>query len=551
MARKWLGILMIISLMILNASGQNVHTQQQLTEKCMQMQEKFKEIMTMQSLAKSPAGHDIWLVTLGKAGAQGRPAVLYIAGLEGPDLASTEIALRVIEDWAGELQSNPALLDSISFYWIPRLNPDAAMTYFATPQMESSLNGNAYDDDRDARIDEDGHDDLNSDGLISWMLIEDPAGEWVADSLYPDILRKADREKGETGRVKLLREGKDNDKDGKIDEDPMGGVDINKNFTYDYPFFAKHSGLFQMSEPESKAVADFVFSHDNIFMIYSFSWHHNLIKSWKAAQEAGADKADRDAKKDLKLVPLADAPYYRYFNQLYQDALNPENAPEAQFGQGALPEWAYFHAGRFSLSAPAWWPPQISTDSTKTEDKDLERKRRWVQWSQHLGTGFTAWESIEHEDFPGRMVKVGGFDPFFGVMPPADSLAVLSEKHGALLQQFADLRPQLQWDQVRAVPLGENVYRIEATLHNKGFLATASEIGSRMKWVPKIRISLELPSGARLISGQERFTIDRLEGFSSHDKIQWVVRTDQNRIQMLAESPAAGRAEHMLELKND
>lgn len=551
MARKWLGILMILSLTASAATAQDVHTQQQLTKKMMQMQEQFKEIMTVQSLTKSPAGHDIWLLTLGTPEAESHPAVLYIAGLEGPDLASTEIALRVIEAWAERMQSNTALLDSVTFYWIPRLNSDAAMSYFATPQQESFINGNAYDDDRDARIDEDGPDDLDGDGLISWMLIEDPAGEWVADSLYPEIMRKADKEKGETGRYKLLPEGKDNDRDGKIDEDPVGGVDINKNFTYDYPFFAKHSGLFQMSESESKAVADFVFSHDNIFLVYSFSRHHNLVESWKAEKNEQAGEPDRDAKKDLKLVPAADASYYHYLSQLYQKTLNPEHAPEAQFGQGALPEWAYFHAGRFSVSAPAWWPPQVSKDSVQTDDQDLAQKRRWIQYSRHIGEGFTAWKSIDHEDFPGRTVRVGGFYPFFGFVPPADSLVVLAEKHESLLLQFAGLRPQLQWDRVRTVTLGKDVYRIEAVLHNNGFLPTASEIGSRMKWVPKIRVSIELPSGARLISGQERFTLDRLQGFSSHDKIQWVVRTNQESIRLLAESPAAGRAEYALELKND
>jgi hypothetical protein len=551
MARKWLGILMILSLMTVTATAQDIHTQQQLTKKIMQMRERFTEIMTVQSLTKSPAGHDIWLLTLGTPEAQTHPAVLYIAGLEGPDLTSTEIALRVIETWAENLQSNPALLDSVTFYWIPRLNPDAAMAYFAVPQSESFINGHAYDDDRDARIDEDGHDDLDGDGLITWMLIEDPAGEWMADSLYPEIMRKADKEKGETGRYKLLPEGKDNDKDGKIDEDPVGGVDLNKNFTYDYPFFAKHSGLFQMSEPESKAVADFVFSHANIFMVYSFSRHHNLIEPWKAEKNEHAGEPDRDVKKDLKLVPAADASYYRYMTRLYQDALNPENAPEAEFGQGALPEWAYFHTGRFSVAAPAWWPPQVSKDSVKTEDNDLQQKRRWIQYSRHIGDGFTAWKSIEHEDFPGRTVRMGGFHPFFGFVPPADSLDALAEKHESLLSQFVDLRPQLQWDHVRAVSLGENVYRIEAVLHNSGFLPTASEIGSRMKWVPKIRVSIELPSGGRLISGQERLTLDRLEGFSSHDKIEWVLQTRQNDLRLLAESPAAGRAEYLLELKND
>ena len=48
-----------------------------------------------------------------------------------------------------------------------------------------------HDDDRDGATDEDGAEDLNGDGLITTMRVQDPAGEWMMDPVDGFLMRRA------------------------------------------------------------------------------------------------------------------------------------------------------------------------------------------------------------------------------------------------------------------------------------------------------------------------------------------------------------------------
>ncbi|RXL99130.1 peptidase M14, partial [Citrobacter sp. AAK_AS5] len=72
-----------------------------------------------------------------------RPALLMVAGLEGDDLAGTASALAWIEQLVSQHEQANAvrqLLDSTTIYVLPRLNPDAAESYFAKPQVAQTTN---------------------------------------------------------------------------------------------------------------------------------------------------------------------------------------------------------------------------------------------------------------------------------------------------------------------------------------------------------------------------------------------------------------------------
>ena len=155
------------------------------------------------------------------------------------------------------------LLEHTTIYAFPRLNPDAAESYFARPRVERTTNRTPTDDDHDGLVDEDGPEDLNGDGLITNMRIEDPEGEFILDSVDSRLLIKADKAKGKKGAWRLLPEGIDNDKDDQWNEDDVGGVNLNRNFPYNYAFFGADSGWHQVSEPERAPGATLV-AHPNI-----------------------------------------------------------------------------------------------------------------------------------------------------------------------------------------------------------------------------------------------------------------------------------------------
>src|SRR5262249_31047429 len=142
-------------------------------------------------------------------------------------------------------------------------------------------------------IDEDPPDDLNGDKLVTWMRVEDPEGEYILDPKEPRLLIKADPAKGEVGKLRYLSEGIDNDHDEKWNEDGIGGVNFNRNFPYNYSYFAVWAGVNPVSETETRVLADFVVDHPNIGIIFTFGAAENLAGTPEPAKEENETASER------------------------------------------------------------------------------------------------------------------------------------------------------------------------------------------------------------------------------------------------------------------
>jgi len=215
---------------------------------------------TLQSVGKSVGGKDIWLLTVGRGQAVEKPALALVAGIEGSHLAGTELAVQMAEKLLSSSNDSVArLLTTKTLYIFPLVNPDAQEQAFSALKFERSGNGRDTDDDRDGRLNDDPFEDLNRDGLITQVRIEDPTGQYIPSKDDARVLIKADPAKGEVGQYVLISEGIDNDKDGQFNEDGPGGIALDKNFTFDYPFFTPGAGEMPVSEPENRALLDFLY----------------------------------------------------------------------------------------------------------------------------------------------------------------------------------------------------------------------------------------------------------------------------------------------------
>ena len=166
-------------------------------------------------------------------------------------LLGSELAVRMAESLARSIADDETLA-RFTFYVIPRPNPDASEAFFQKPYRERSVNTRATDDDRDGAVDEDPHEDMNSDGWITEPRVEEPGSPKMRHPADPRILIDADRAKQEQGRYTLYSEGWDNDEDDQRNEDDLGGVSFDKNFPFRYPFFAREAGPHQVSEVETR-----------------------------------------------------------------------------------------------------------------------------------------------------------------------------------------------------------------------------------------------------------------------------------------------------------
>ena len=318
-----------------------------------------------------------------------------VAGFDGDEAVSTAVAVRIADSLLTAEQDAPGgrLLAEHTVYIIPRANPDAVESFFATPRFEQRFALRPWDDDRDGLIDEDGPEDLNGDGLITMMRVP-LEGRWIdkleathlPDPLEPRLLKEADRAKGEKPLYAIFAEGVDDDGDEAFNEDGPGGVDVNRNFLHNHKEHDPGTGPHAISEPESKALIDFFFEHPRIAIAVFYGRHDNLVEEQKPEgrgkkpPEAEAAPArtsrmgfrmhwpprPRKAPKDLHKGDIA---IYKQIGEKYREITGLKKV-HTEASDGALFAWAYAQYGIPSFACRVW--PRPEPEEKKKEGDEGE-----------------------------------------------------------------------------------------------------------------------------------------------------------------------------------
>ncbi|MHC4424671.1 MAG: M14 family metallopeptidase [Planctomycetota bacterium] len=546
--------------------------------------EQNSGLVRVDSIARSIGRRNVWLVEVGKGAEQDRrtrPAILVVAGIEGNDLIGCSVAVSWIEHLVERYENDTEirkLLEAATVYVIPRLNPDAAEHFFARPKFETPLNGTRVDNDRDGLIDEDGPEDIDGDGLITWMRIEDPEGEYILDPVDDRLLIKADHLKGEVGAWRYLAEGVDNDHDELWNEDGPGGVNFNRNFPHDFKFFAPDAGIHQVSEVETRALADFVVEHPNIGIVLTYGAADNLSKTPKGAPSPGR-------RKPATAIDEEDVGYYEVMGELYRKAIGLEKELEGTSVPGSFGGWMYYHRGRLSLAARAW-SPAIAVELAKAaeekertaseqveekeedseserekgskgkgkdgkdeEDKRNEKERRELKWfDEHAPEAFVKWRPIEHPDFPNQRAEVGGYSPFALTNPPAGMTEEVTAKHADFLTEAAQRLPRIGIRKIESRHLGRSVYEIKIQVENAGFLPTLLAHGRTTREIHPTRLVIELDDDS-FLSGTRITNLPAIRGSGGMVEVRQIVQApSRKKIGFEVISMLAGQVEGTIEL---
>lgn len=526
------------------------------------------DIAAVTSLGKTSGGRDVWFITLGAEDVVKKPAVLVVGNVVAPHLVGSEIALGMAEAIAkrsGE-ENIKSLLDQVTIYVLPRPNPDGSERFFSAPYFQADGNATKTDDDRDFLTAEDPPEDLNSDGFITEMLVPDPTGEWIFHPEDPRVAVKADPKKNEKGQFLVYREGIDNDHDEKWNEDPGLGVSFNRNFPAKYPYFGENAGPNAVSEVETRAVADFLFNHPNVSVVFTFSPEDNLFHPWKAANDPANQKIKTSVQPD-------DVPLLEPIAKRYRELHGGKECPESPSGAGSFSDWAYLQYGRWSFAARAWWvPPADKKEDAKKakdaegggpkkdekDDKEDKKKddrakdlRRALDWfAEQKIDAYTPWATIEHPDFPGKKVQVGGVRPFFLLNPPFEQLADLIDKHVDFLATLPSDQPKLAIHDAKADLVGQGVYRVTLRVVNEGPLPTMSKMGRIARIPHPLNWEIKPPDSGKLLSGNTRGQIESLDG-GGHVELEWLILSPdaQGDATITIRSPSVGELAMPIELK--
>ena len=574
------------------ASVVRYSSNQDLAQQLKALVEANRKTARLQSLGESRDKSEIWMMELGGGEAEKRgqrPAFLVVAGIEGQDLAGTASVVVWMEQILRRYENDQqirGLLDSTTLYVFPRLNPDAAASWFAKPKVERAVNGQPVDDDHDGLVDEDGPEDLDGDGLITGMRINDPAGEYILDPVEPRLLVKADKTKGEAGAWRYYSEGLDNDHDELWNEDGPGGVNLNRNFPYGFKFFAPGAGIHPVSEVETRALADFIVAHPNIGIVFTFGVADNLVQT---------PKAEPGGKKPPAAIQEEDLAFYRELGKSYREAIGIKKELQGSSEPGTFSDWMYFHRGRLSLAARAWSPayqlelakgkapeegdkgkaevkkegPEVKKEEkpkegekapevppkkapapAKEPDNRNEEDRAFLKWIDQNSPGsFVPWKRFAHPDFPGKEVEIGGFAPFAKAIPPEKLLSELADKQAKFLTELATKLPRISIRKTEVKPLGESIYDLAIQVQNTGYLPTSLAQGELTREVNPTRLVLKLDD-KRILSGSRITLLGPIPGSGGMKEVRYIVNgKGHDMLEVEVISMLAGSGQLTVELK--
>ncbi|MHC4380480.1 MAG: M14 family zinc carboxypeptidase [Planctomycetota bacterium] len=497
--------------------------------------------MNLVKIGLSPEGQPILVATfhgpglLGSA-SPGSPEVLIVANLEGDRIAASEVAMGIIDRFA---QQGSPLLDTATVHILPVANPDAMLHVL---DGESAWRGAATDDDRDGMVDEDAPEDLDGDGAALWMRVYGAGGDRVADAEDPRVSREADAAEGEAGTFRLQREGSDLDGDRSENEDAKGGISLEANFPHRWTQYAVDAGAFQLSEPESRALVDFMLRHPAIQLVLVLDDEDNL-----AEPPQGKDSVDPQSTDPLK----ADADLLKVLGgRLYGEDVAIRGAVHQS---GNFADWAYFQRGALVLESAVWSPPLDMKPADGTDlPKNATEEHKLLVWADawYPEAAFRPWKSFLHPQL--GETEIGGWLPLVRTNPPADLLPELTTRTADFLDGLGDAFPRISWEEVEVTALDDvGVFEVRASLVNHGLLPTMTAMGRENRRPMPLRIFLELPNGGELLVGRTPSALESLDGLGGSREFHWIYRlpADADPATLRAMSKGSGEALISLEVE--
>ena len=430
------------------------------------LHEAFPDLTAVYSIGKSTEGRDLWCleVTARRVGDPKRKCGMYIDGnIHGNEVQAGEVVAYTA--WYlchqyGRLDRVTALLDNYVFYLVPMVNPDGRDRWLRDRNGAMSSRGGSapVDNDRDGVADEDDCEDLNGDGCITQMRIKDPQGRWKRHPDYPEYLMVRAKP-DEVGEYTLLGwEGIDNDGDGRVNEDGKGGYDMNRNYPYDWqPSYIQYGARdYPLSQPETRAVADFVLAHPNIAAAQCYHNSGGMILRGPGRKGGEMKKADERLLEIIGQRGERILPYYRSiitWKDLYTT-------------WGDEDTWLYGGRGILAYTDEMWTPRNLYKGSQPPSDEDEAEFIKQVL----LGDGFIPWKPYSHPTY--GPIEIGGEKKEWSRTPPSFLLEEELHRNMAFTLYHASTLPLLRISDVNVAPLGGSLFKVWVTVENQRLMPT-------------------------------------------------------------------------------
>jgi murein tripeptide amidase MpaA len=529
----------------------------ELTETLQAFAREYPQLVQVESIGKSYEGRDIWLVTVTSGGAANEKPALWVDGnIHASEVSPTSACLYLLNKLVtgyGQDADITRCLDTRVFYLCPRINPDGAELALADKPriIRSSTRPYPYDEEPFGGL---INEDIDGDGRMLMMRIPDPNGQWKPHPDEPRLMVR--RDPTETGGTyyRVLPEGRIEDYDGSIifPQRVKEGLDLNRNFPAHWrqEHEQRGAGPYPTSEPEVRAVVDFIAKHPNITGAVTFhTWSGVILRPYGTQPDDSFPAEDlwtfqKIGQKGTDLTGYPSISVYHDFRYHPKEVIT-----------GVFDDWLYDHLGVYAWTVELWSPQRQAgiTDYKYIDwyrEHPLDDDLKLLKWSDEVleGKGYVNWYPYEHPQL--GQVELGGWNMQYAWRnPPPQFLEKEIAPFSDWLVWHLLLSPRLELLETKVTALGGGNYHVRLVAHNTGVVC-----------------EIELPEGASLKSGKPREEVGQMEGrsqtaasltpwsltaaTSDRVKCEWVVHAPQGgTVKLVARHERAGVARAELKLE--
>ena len=462
--------------------------------------DRHSTLVTLRQIGESRGGRRLLAVEINNpaTGAAGEKPGFYVDGnIHGGELLGGEGALHFIDTLLSGYGSEPTItemVDATAFYIVPIVNPDGRAISVDTPENHR-WNIRPYDEDGDGLVDEDPPEDIDGDGRLLDIRVQDPRGPWKVSPDDPRAMVRRGRRDRDGPFYQMISEGIDNDGDGEFNEDRVGGVDLNRNFPANWSAAQFGSGPFPLSEPETWALVNYITQHPNIAAVHTYHTSGGLILRFPTLADQDWDFPDADLE-DYRLIAadgIEETGYanYAFEKQAIVDLMSP--------GHGVFNDWASKEFGVLAITTEMWrngfgrgagarfrWNDEVLGGNGFIDWKPVDNPRLLEVARQVLestgslaasgGAGGGTGGAAANQQAQRVVAEIGGWDRFSVSNPPEHLIAGELQRNTRWVLTFAEKVPRVKIVEATAQPVGgdETLFAIQASIANVGWMPTST-----------------------------------------------------------------------------
>ena len=469
---------------------------------------EHSDVMTLESLAKTEGGRDIWGITLCKGGNPDEKPAFYVqGGIHAQEGMGITCSLNFL--WT-VLEKNTEILDNLTVYILPCVNPDGSDECVRTDLgIRSKIE--AIPGIPNGVVPQ----DLDGDGKILSMRWQDPAGRYVCLPECGDFL--VPRRPGDKGPFyNQITEGLVENYDGGEVQYGYRALDFNRQYATEWKD-NPNGGDFPGNHIEPRTIMKFMSSHQNIFMIMDVHCGTRALIYGTPSNRADAELFTKLAN---MCTEITDIEAITHANYSRKTGSPPSNL------KGHIDDYTYEALGIPAVTVELGnGYNSMGMTAQEVFDGDLYGRELMAKIvAMHAAKGRViaqSWKPFKHPQLGD--VELGGTYMHGAYFMDPDDMLNLIPRVADYFLKAAKMVPVLAFADVKCEAMGGDVYRIRAKVINDSGLNTKILYGPTGFHANRDLIQFKVEGVGEVLSSKGAAPIKSLEPMEI-TSVEWFVR---------------------------